>query len=73
MLTRQFKGTLKGHDQSTNIILANTKERIITEDDEPTQIINLGLYLVRGDCVAVCGLVDDEIDQSIDWTKVCFL
>jgi len=28
------------------------------------------LYLVRGDNVVMCGLVDEELDKSIDWTKV---
>lgn len=26
--------------------------------------------MVRGDNVVVCGLVDEELDGSIDWTKV---
>lgn len=29
-----------------------------------------GLYLIRGDNVAVVGLVDDELDDSIDWSEV---
>jgi U6 snRNA-associated Sm-like protein LSm8 len=29
-----------------------------------------GLYLVRGDNVVVVGLVDEELDESIDWEKV---
>lgn len=66
---RNFVGTLKGYDQTTNIILANTKERIISPD-EPTEIIELGLYLLRGESVAVCGLIDDEIDKKIDWSNV---
>ncbi|CDO53385.1 similar to Saccharomyces cerevisiae YJR022W LSM8 Lsm (Like Sm) protein [Geotrichum candidum] len=66
---RTFVGTLQGYDQSTNIILTDTQERIITPD-EPTEIIDLGLYLLRGDSIVVCGLVDEEINNSIDWTKV---
>jgi len=30
----------------------------------------LGLYLVRGDNVCTIGLVDEKLDESIDWTKV---
>lgn len=26
--------------------------------------------MIRGDTVAVCGLVDEELDGRIDWTKV---
>lgn len=63
------QGTLQGYDQSTNIILTGTQERIITPD-EPTEIIDLGLYLLRGDSIVLCGLVDEEIENSIDWIKV---
>lgn len=66
---RNFVGILKGYDQTTNLILANTTERIITPD-EPTETIELGLYLLRGESVAVCGLIDQEIDQKIDWNNV---
>lgn len=30
----------------------------------------LGLYLVRGENVCVVGLVDEALDESIDWTQV---
>jgi U6 snRNA-associated Sm-like protein LSm8 len=29
-----------------------------------------GLYLIRGDNVAVVGLVDEELDDSINWLEV---
>lgn len=29
-----------------------------------------GLYLIRGENVAVCGLMDEELDASIDWVQV---
>jgi U6 snRNA-associated Sm-like protein LSm8 len=32
--------------------------------------VPLGLYLVRGDNVCLVGLVDENIDGDIDWTKV---
>ncbi|KAK9459783.1 LSM8 Lsm protein-like protein [Lipomyces oligophaga] len=66
---RLFTGTLEGFDQTTNLILSDTKERII-HDDEPTEVIDLGVYLLRGTSVVLCGLVDTELDDSIDWTKV---
>ena len=40
------------------------------EDGEPSSEQSHGLYLVRGDNVVICGLVDEELDGSIDWTKV---
>jgi len=52
--------------------LKDTVERIIRphDDDEASTQVSLGLYLVRGDNVCVIGLVDEELDESIDWTKV---
>lgn len=46
-------------------------ERIIrAQDEEPSSLEPQGLYVVRGDNVVVCGLIDEELDNSIDWTKV---
>jgi U6 snRNA-associated Sm-like protein LSm8 len=28
------------------------------------------LYIVRGDNVSVVGMVDEPLDESIDWTQV---
>jgi U6 snRNA-associated Sm-like protein LSm8 len=69
---RTLTGTLISCDQVTNLVLADTIERIIREqgDDEPSTEQPHGLYLVRGDNVVVCGLVDEELDASIDWSKV---
>ena len=69
---RTLVGTLLTHDQVTNIVLSDTIERIIrpTDDPEPSSETSHGLYLVRGDNITMLGLVDEELDASIDWTKV---
>lgn len=69
---RTLTGTLISCDQVTNLVLSDTIERIIREpdDDELSGEQPHGLYLVRGDNVVMCGLVDEELDKSIDWTKV---
>lgn len=56
----------------TNLVLQDTVERIIrpADDEEASAEQPHGLYLVRGDNVVVCGLVDEELDASINWTKV---
>jgi len=56
----------------TNLVLGQTHERIIRppEDDEPSSEVLHGLYLIRGDNVALVGLVDDELDDSINWSEV---
>ncbi|KPI44001.1 U6 snRNA-associated Sm-like protein LSm8 [Cyphellophora attinorum] len=69
---RTLVGTLISCDQVTNIVLSDTIERIIrpADDDEPSMEQEHGLFLVRGDNITVCGPVDEELDKSIDWTKV---
>jgi U6 snRNA-associated Sm-like protein LSm8 len=65
-------GNLIAFDNNTNLVLQDTIERIIrpADDAEPSSQVEHGLYLVRGDNVVVCGLVDEELDKSINWSKV---
>lgn len=69
---RTLTGTLIACDQVTNLALSDTIERLIRPqgDDEPSTEQPHGLYVVRGDNVVVCGLVDEALDGSIDWAKV---
>ena len=69
---RSLIGSLLSCDQVTNLVLQNTIERVIRPQDdlEDSEVIPHGLYLVRGENVVVCGLVDEEMHASIDWTKV---
>ena len=69
---RTLVGTLVSSDQVTNMVLKDTVERIIrpADDPEPSMEQPHGLYMIRGDNVVVAGLVDEEMDASIDWTKV---
>ena len=53
---RVFTGTLKGIDQALNCILADCQERIYSLDCGVKRIA-LGLYLVRGDTVAIMGII----------------
>lgn len=70
--SRTLVGTLLSCDQMTNLVLSQTIERIIrTPDDaEPSSEVAHGLYLIRGDNVAVVGLVDEQLDEDINWTDV---
>ncbi|KAK4208808.1 U6 snRNA-associated Sm-like protein LSm8 [Rhypophila decipiens] len=69
---RTLVGVLAGHDSTTNLVLKQTVERVIrgNDDDEPSSEVPLGLYLVRGENVCVVGLIDEALDESIDWTQV---
>ncbi|KAH6610456.1 sm lsm8 [Trichoderma cornu-damae] len=70
--SRILVGELTACDQSTNLVLKGTVERIIRtpDDPEPSAEVALGLYLVRGDNVCSVGLVDETLDESINWTQV---
>ena len=50
---RVVVGILKGLDQVVNVVLANTEERVFTSEGIDKQ--QLGLYLIRGDNVAIVG------------------
>ncbi|KAL8688503.1 MAG: hypothetical protein Q9218_005601 [Villophora microphyllina] len=69
---RTLTGTLLSCDQLTNLVLGQTIERVIRphDDPEPSVEVSHGLYLIRGENVAVCGLIDEELDGQIDWAKV---
>jgi U6 snRNA-associated Sm-like protein LSm8 len=41
-------GILKGFDQTTNLILSQSKERVFSSTED-VQELQLGLYLIRGD------------------------
>ncbi|KAM3450205.1 hypothetical protein MY3296_006314 [Beauveria thailandica] len=70
--SRILVGTLTACDNSTNIVLSNAVERIIRTPDDPesSAIDPLGVYIVRGDNVCSIGLVDEKLDDSINWTEV---
>jgi len=63
---RLLVGYLRGYDQTTNLVLSAAQERTISPD-EPCTTEDLGLYILRGDNVALVGETDDEKDQSINW------
>ncbi|KAF0717542.1 hypothetical protein AaE_010838 [Aphanomyces astaci] len=66
---RNIIGVLKGYDQCINVILDNSFERVYSMSDD-VQIENLGLFIVRGDNIAIIGEVPDNIkEQSQDDTS----
>ena len=68
---RTLIGTLLTADQVTNLVLSETKERIINQEGEgSSEVEHPGLYLLRGDNVLVIGELDEELDRSIDWANV---
>ena len=62
---RHIVGHLRGFDQQTNLIVENCHERVYSMENG-VEMAPLGLYVVRGDNVALVGDVDEELDQKLD-------
>jgi len=69
---RTYQGVLAAIDNQTNLVLTACEERTIEPigSEEESKINEVGVFIIRGDLVLMCGLVDEEVDASIDWTKV---
>ncbi|CAK4070626.1 unnamed protein product [Aphanomyces euteiches] len=59
---RNIIGVLKGYDQCINVILDNSFERVYSMHAD-VQIENLGLFIVRGDNIAIIGEVPEDIKE----------
>ncbi|KAK4048037.1 U6 snRNA-associated Sm-like protein LSm8 [Microbotryomycetes sp. JL201] len=64
-----MQGELKGFDQTTNVILSGSTERVYSMD-EGVEEVDLGLYLVRGDNITLIGQLDVEEDQRQDLSQI---
>ena len=66
---RVITGKLKAYDQVVNIVLVNTIERVYSHN-VGVEEVSLGLYVIRGDNVALIGEIDMDIDNAIDLTYI---
>ncbi|XP_059476464.1 U6 snRNA-associated Sm-like protein LSm8 [Neocloeon triangulifer] len=66
---RNFVGTLKGFDQTINLILDESHERVYSVN-AGVEEVPLGLHIIRGDNVAIIGEIDDEADSNLDLSTV---
>lgn len=66
---RVIVGELKGFDQTTNVILAGSTERVFSID-EPVEQVPLGLYLIRGDNISIVGEMDTAKDKATDLSSL---
>lgn len=62
-------GQLVGLDQTTNLIIQNAQERIFSTSAS-VEVVDLGLYMIRGDSIAVIGLVDENLDGGLDLDRL---
>eukprot|EP00937_MAST-01D_sp_MAST-1D-sp2_P007980 g7980.t1 len=66
---RNLVGQLKGFDQALNVILEECHERVYSLDTGVEQVV-LGLYIIRGDNIAIVAELDMEADGKTDLSKV---
>jgi U6 snRNA-associated Sm-like protein LSm8 len=66
---RVFMGTLEGYDQNTNLVLTKSKE-IILSPDHPGRLNESSGIILRGDDVVCVGQIDDQVEDSIDYSKI---
>lgn len=64
---RNIVGKLSGYDQLQNLILSEASERIFSSVSKP-EVVPLGLFVVRGDNVAVVAFVEEKDD--VGWEAV---
>mmetsp|Transcript_4010 Transcript_4010/g.4100 ORF Transcript_4010/g.4100 Transcript_4010/m.4100 type:complete len:95 (+) Transcript_4010:298-582(+) len=62
---RNIVGNLKGFDQTINLILEESHERVFCLTVGVEQV-PLGLYIIRGDNIAIIGELDEEKDSQMD-------
>ncbi|KAI8477236.1 MAG: hypothetical protein J3K34DRAFT_398766 [Monoraphidium minutum] len=62
---RHIVGVLRGYDQATNLILEDSHERVYSTK-AGVDVLALGLYVIRGDNIAVVGEVDEDVDSQLD-------
>lgn len=66
---RHLVGLLIGYDLLTNLVLSQSHERIYSMDKSVEQL-ELGLYIIRGDNVAIVGEVDEDKDLALDFNSI---
>lgn len=66
---RVIVGTLRGFDQTINLILDESQERVFSTTGG-VETVQLGLYIIRGDNVAIIGEVDEDIDKQLDFHEL---
>uniref|UniRef100_A0A7S0WM38 U6 snRNA-associated Sm-like protein LSm8 n=1 Tax=Ostreococcus mediterraneus TaxID=1486918 RepID=A0A7S0WM38_9CHLO len=66
---RHIVGVLRGFDQVVNVILEDCHERVYSTTSG-VEHAPLGLYMIRGDNIAVVGALDEDLDAEIDFTGV---
>eukprot|EP00042_Codosiga_hollandica_P055478 m.778834 g.778834 ORF g.778834 m.778834 type:complete len:92 (-) comp59124_c0_seq3:3425-3700(-) len=64
-----YIGTLRGFDQLTNIIIEKCRERVFASDGTVEQ--PLGLFVIRGDNLAIVGELDPDLEEGMTLAEIC--
>ena len=66
---RVFIGELMSFDQSMNVMLKSCIEKIYSEE-KGVKLEKMGLYLIRGDNVAIINEIDDNVEKNLQYDKI---
>ncbi|KAL7419649.1 U4/U6-U5 snRNP complex subunit LSM8 [Cryptotrichosporon argae] len=66
---RIIVGRLKGNDNHCNLILSDCVEREYSID-QGVEMVPLGLYMIKGDNVAVIAEIDEDKDATLDYGEI---
>ncbi|GHJ87640.1 hypothetical protein NliqN6_4042 [Naganishia liquefaciens] len=66
---RVIVGTLKAFDLRSNVVLSDCVEREFSAE-EGVEMVPLGLYMIKGDNVAVIAEIDTDKDATIDFSSI---
>jgi U6 snRNA-associated Sm-like protein LSm8 len=69
MDSRILVGIVHGFDPQCNILLAKCKERIFSAS-AGVEVMEHGMYIVRGDNISTIGEIDDTVDSEVNWEDV---
>ena len=60
---------MEAQDKAMNLVLNRSHERIFSMT-QGVQVNQLGLYVIRGDNVAMIGKIEEEIEEEIDYENL---
>ena len=66
---RVFIGELMSFDQSMNVMLKSCIEKIYSKV-KGVKFEKMGLYLIRGDNVAIINEIDDNVEKNLQYDKI---
>ncbi|XP_055336208.1 U6 snRNA-associated Sm-like protein LSm8 [Paramacrobiotus metropolitanus] len=66
---RTLLGTFQGYDQTINVVLTDASERVFSSY-KAVETVALGVYMIRGDNIAVVGDIDEELDSQLDFDGI---